>query len=60
MIARVADRQADASAEVVRGQPAYDLGAIAWRRLEVPGALPAITAAAERVLSAPAAQATSA
>jgi hypothetical protein len=61
MIARVAGRRADASdatPEVVREQLAYDLGEVAWRRLEVSGALPATTAAAERILSAPAAQAT--
>ncbi len=63
MMARVAARRTDASAEVVRGQRAYDLGEIAWSRLEVSGELPATTAAAERIVSAPAApavQATSA
>ena len=63
MVERVAARLGDASdatAEVVRGQLAYDLGEITWSRLEVSGGLPAATAAAERILSKPTDQATSA
>ena len=54
MVERLAARSHDASdatAEVLRGQLAYDLGEIAWHRLEVSGELAATAAAAERFLS---------
>jgi aminoglycoside phosphotransferase family enzyme/predicted kinase len=63
MVERVGARSGDASdatAEVVREQLSYELGEIAWTRLDASGELAATAAAAEQVLAEPVAQATSA
>ncbi len=54
MVARVAARTGDASdatAEVVRRQLGYDLGAVAWHRIEASGEESKVTAGAERILA---------
>ena len=54
MVARVAARTGDASdatAEVVRRQLGYDLGAVSWHRIEASGEESEVAAAAERILA---------
>ena len=54
MVARVAARTGDASdatAEVVRRQLGYDLGAVTWHRIEVSGEESEVAATAERILA---------
>ena len=41
----------DATAEVVRRQLGYDLGAVTWHRIEASGAPSKVATAAERILA---------
>ena len=55
LAARVSARRGDASdatAEVVERQLSYDLGSIAWRRLDAGGGQDALLAAARRLIGA--------